>query len=78
MAKTVAVIGTLDTKGEEFLFVKNEIEKRGHSALVINVGIVKSPVFEPDVAADQVAEVGGTSLAALKERSDRGRESPRS
>ena len=72
MAKTVAVIGALDTKGEEFLFVKNEIEKRGHSALVINVGIVENPVFEPDVAADQVAEAGGTNLATLKERSDRG------
>ncbi len=72
MAKTVAVIGTLDTKGEEFLFVKNEIEKRGHSALVINVGIVKNPGFEPDVSADKVAEAGGTSLATLKERADRG------
>ena len=32
MPKTIAVIGALDTKGEEFLFVKKEIEKRGHSA----------------------------------------------
>ncbi len=72
MAKTIAVIGALDTKGEEFMFVKNEIEKRGHSALVINVGIVKNPGFEPDVPADQVAEAGGASLATLKERSDRG------
>ena len=72
MAKIIAVIGALDTKGEEFLFVKNEIEKRGHSALVINVGIVKNPGFDPDVPADQVAEAGGASLATLKERSDRG------
>jgi len=47
MAKIVAVIGTLDTKGDEFLFVKKEIEKRGHRALVINVGIVEDPGFEP-------------------------------
>ena len=55
MAKTIAVIGALDTKGDEFLFVKKEIEKRGHTALVINVGIVEEPGFEPDVAADEVA-----------------------
>ena len=72
MTKTIAVIGALDTKGEEFLFVKKEIEKRGHSTLVINVGIVKKPGFEPDVPADEVAEAGGSSLATLKEKSDRG------
>ncbi len=39
MAKTIAVIGALDTKGQEFAFVKEEIENRGHHALVINVDI---------------------------------------
>ena len=72
MAKTIAVIGALDTKGEEFLFVKKEIEKRGHKALVINVGIVDEPGFEPDVPADEVAEAAGCSLSILKEKSDRG------
>jgi len=72
MARTIAVIGTLDTKGDEFLFVKKEIEKRGHKALVIDVGIMESPGFEPDVPADQVAGAAGTSLATLKEKSDRG------
>lgn len=72
MPKTIAVIGALDTKGEEFLFVKKEIEKRGHSALVINVGIMAAPAFEPNVSADEVAKAGGTDLAILKEKSDRG------
>jgi uncharacterized protein (UPF0261 family) len=72
MAKTIAVIGALDTKGEEFLFVKKEIEKRGHSALVINVGIVGAPGFEPDLSAGEVAKAGGTDLASLKEKSERG------
>ena len=72
MAKTIAVIGALDTKGEEFLFVKKEIEKQGHSALVINVGIVGDPGFEPNVPADEVARAAGSSLAILKDKSDRG------
>ena len=46
MTKVIAVIGALDTKGEEFMFVKKEIEKRGHSALIINVGILKEPGLE--------------------------------
>jgi len=72
MTKTIAVIGALDTKGDEFLFVKKEVEKRGHRALVINVGIVKEPGFEPDVSADEVAGSAGSSLQALRKKSDRG------
>ncbi len=72
MAKTIAVIGALDTKSEEFLFVKEDIEKRGHAALVINVGIVQDPGFKPDIAADQVARAGGSELVSLREKADRG------
>jgi uncharacterized protein (UPF0261 family) len=72
MFKPIVVIGALDTKSEEFLFVKKEIEKRGHTALVIDVGIVNAPGFEPEVSADEVAKAGGSSLAVLREKSDRG------
>jgi uncharacterized protein (UPF0261 family) len=72
MANTIAVVGTLDTKGEEFLFVKKEVEKRGHQTLVINTGIMHDPFFQPDIAADEVAGAAGTSLAVLREKSDRG------
>jgi uncharacterized protein (UPF0261 family) len=72
MSKTIAIIGTLDTKGDEFLFVKKEIEKRGHSALVVNVGVMGEPGFEPGVSAEQVAVAAGSSLKILREKSDRG------
>ena len=72
MTKIIAVIGALDTKGAEFLFIKKEIEKRGHAALVINVGILKDPGFEPDVPADEVARAAGSSLVILRDKSDRG------
>ena len=29
MPKTIAIVGALDTKGDEFAFVKDEIERRG-------------------------------------------------
>lgn len=72
MSKTIAVIGALDTKGDEFLFLKRQIEQRGHKALLIDVGIVKDPGFQPDVSADEVAKACGSSLAELRKAADRG------
>jgi uncharacterized protein (UPF0261 family) len=72
MSKTIAVIGALDTKGAEFAFLKGEIERRGHDALVINTGVMGDAFFTPEIAAEQVAEAGGTTLAALRQQADRG------
>ena len=56
MPKTIAIVGALDTKGDEFAFVKSEIERRGHHALVIDTGVIGDSAFEADVSRDQVAE----------------------
>ena len=72
MAKTVGIVGTLDTKGMEFQFIKEQIEASGTSTCVVNTGIVGEPPFEPDVSAAEVAEAGGTSLQALQDGGDRG------
>jgi uncharacterized protein (UPF0261 family) len=72
MSKTVAIIGALDTKGQEFEFLKKEIEKRGCQTFVINVGVLEAPLFTPDVQADEVALAGGSELAELRKRKDRG------
>jgi uncharacterized protein (UPF0261 family) len=72
MNKTIALVGALDTKGQEFEFLKNEIEKRGCKTFVINVGVLGKPAFEPEVSAGEVALAGGTALAELVDRGDRG------
>jgi uncharacterized protein (UPF0261 family) len=72
MPKTIVVIGALDTKGQEFSFVKSAIEQRGHQTLIINTGVIGDPQFEPDITAAQVAEAGGTSLDTLRAQADRG------
>lgn len=69
--KTVLLIGTLDTKGQEFAFVRNLIEARGHQVLLMNAGIFDSTV-QADIEAEEVAEAGGASLADLRSRQDRG------
>ena len=72
MAKTVGIVGTLDTKGMEFQFIKEQIEASGTSTCVVNTGIIGEPHLEPDVSAAEVAEAAGTSLKALQDGGDRG------
>jgi len=72
MPKTIAVIAALDTKGPDFAFVKEQIEQRGHKALVIDTSVVEDPPFEPDVPAARVAKAGGVSLEELRKQADKG------
>lgn len=72
MGKTVAILGALDTKGAEFAFLKAEIEKRGCQTLVINVGVLNAPLFQPDISAEEVALAGGGNLSDLIAAHDRG------
>src|SRR6185295_12444247 len=69
---TIAVVGALDTKGQEFAFLKAEIEKRGCRTLVIDVGVLGAPAFSPDVSRERVAQAGGATLLALVAKQDRG------
>jgi uncharacterized protein (UPF0261 family) len=70
--KTVAILGALDTKGQEFAFLKAEIEKRGFQTLVIDSGVLGAPFFTPDISNRHVAEAGGVSLSDLIAHNDRG------
>lgn len=72
MSRTIAILGALDTKGQEFEYLKSEIEKRGCGTFVINVGVLGEPPFSPDVNSEEVALAGGAKLADLIERGDRG------
>lgn len=69
---TIAVLGTLDTKGEEHAFVAERIRARGHQALLIDVGSGAPPAVTPDITREQVAAAVGVNLAELLERRDRG------
>ena len=65
MAKTVVIVGALDTKGKEFALVKALIEKEGLKTLVVDFGVMGQPDFEPDVKREEVALAGGGDLAHL-------------
>lgn len=72
MAKTILLIGTLDTKGREYEYVRDLVRARGHVPFVLDAGILGEPTFAPDSPAVRTAEAGGGSLAELRERRDRG------
>ncbi|MYI93935.1 UPF0261 family protein [Candidatus Poribacteria bacterium] len=72
MAKTVCIVGTMDTKGIEFGFIKEQIEAAGVTTCVVNTGILGEPQLTPDISADEVAQAGGSSLKALQDEGDRG------
>ena len=69
---TIAILGTLDTKGEEHAFVAEQIKRRGHQVLVIDVGALEPPKLRPDIAREEVARAAGVDFAALIARRDRG------
>ena len=71
--KTILIIATMDTKGQETLFVKQLIEERGLKTLVMDVGILGDPYFNPDIPAHRVAEAASTTLPQLIAMGDESR-----
>ena len=62
---TIAVLGTLDSKGEEHAFVAALIVKHGHKPLLIDVGTGGPATVQPDITREQVAASAGIDLAGL-------------
>lgn len=72
MTPTIAILGALDTKGPEHLYLKECIEARGCRTLLIDVGVLGEAAAPAGVTREEVAEAAGVSLADLAERQDRG------
>lgn len=69
--KIIALIGTFDTKGEEYLYIKNKIENLGVKTLTIHAGIFTA-AFSPDIDHDSIAVLGDGDIVNLQEKGDRG------
>lgn len=61
MAKTIVILATLDTKGEEAQFAREQIEARGHRCVLVDPGILGAPEIAPDISRDEVAQASGVS-----------------
>ena len=68
--KTIAVAGTFDTKGKEFLYVKELIEELGLKTYMINTGVFNSEI-EVDVSNKEIAKEAGYDIEDIVSRRDR-------
>jgi len=68
----ILLIGTLDTKGVEFQFVRDLLHTAGASTLVLDAGVTGPPAFLPDISREEVYTAAGTTFDAVKRAADRG------
>jgi uncharacterized protein (UPF0261 family) len=69
---TVALLGTFDTKGREYAFLRDRVREHGIETLLIDAGINEPVGIEPDVSRSEVAVAGGADVARLAAAGDRG------
>jgi uncharacterized protein (UPF0261 family) len=69
---TVVLVGTLDTKGEEYEFLRRRLLDQGVEALLVDTGVLGRPLAEPNVSRQQVAEAAGADVQELAASEDRG------
>jgi uncharacterized protein (UPF0261 family) len=68
----VLLIATLDTKGEEALFVREVLRSEGCEVVLMDPGILQHPRIKPDVSREEVSEAGGENLSKLIASKDKG------
>jgi len=68
----IVLVGTLDTKGHEVLFLKQRLSEMGAQTFVIDVGVLGGSPFEPDVSREEIAGEAGASIEELALKADRG------
>jgi uncharacterized protein (UPF0261 family) len=72
MGKTILVIGSFDTKGEEYAFIKDLIESRGHKTLTLHTGSFESSeLIKPDISNSEVSGIEGVDIKEIQ-KMDRG------
>ena len=71
--KAVLIIATMDTKGEEVIYLKNRIEENGLGVVILDTGILGEPKgITPDIPASETARASGTTLEEMREKPSRG------
>ncbi len=69
MAKrTVVIVATLDTKGEQVDFVRNQLHELGVATCVVDAGLLAEPRTRAGISRVQVAEAGGLPLEEIEKQ----------
>ncbi len=68
---TVVLLGTLDTKGKEYEYLRDRLREHGVDVLLVDAGVFE-PLAQPDVPRDEVAAAAGADVTQLASAGDRG------
>src|SRR5262245_52446596 len=60
--KSIVVLATLDTKGREAEYLRDQIQKLGYTTLLIDTGVMGTPGVKADITREEVAATGGIPL----------------
>ena len=69
---SVYLLATLDTKGVEAAFIRDQLVERGVATVLVDVGCIGQPAVEADVTRKEVFAAAGARLEDLQARGDRG------
>lgn len=69
---TVLLIGTFDTKGEEYDYVCERVRNLGCEVLTVDVGVLGESSIQADVSRSEVAASAGANINKLADSGDRG------
>jgi len=68
---TVVLLGTLDTKGLEYDYLRARLREQGVDVVLVDAGVFE-PLVESDVGQEEVAAAAGADIGSLREAGDRG------
>jgi uncharacterized protein (UPF0261 family) len=69
---TVVAIGTLDTKGAEYAFLRDRLLEQGVDVVLVDAGVLGGPTTPPDIPREEVAIAAGAEIGTLVAAGDRG------
>ena len=69
---TVILLGTLDTKGREYAFLRDRVAAAGCEIVMINAGVLDDPPYPVELSRYDVAAAAGANLDELVTAGDRG------
>ena len=68
--RTVVLVGTLDTKGAEYAYMRDRLNAHDIRTVLVDVGTLEPPLTEPDIDRRTVAAAAGVDLDELVRERD--------
>lgn len=70
---SVLLIGTLDTKGTEFAYIRDRLMASGVSVMIADAGVLGPPFFEPDISREMLFSLANSKHENVRIGGDRGK-----